>query len=109
PNQGASESEVVGNAGGIYPPEIAAMAGLSMPLIPMAHQYLVARIAEPIPEDLPTMRDPDLLVYFRRDAGGLVMGGYERDPAPWGLAGIAPDFNNRLLPEDWPRFMSLSQ
>src|SRR5207248_1484281 len=28
---------------------------------------------------------------------------------PWGLAGIAPDFNNRLLPEDWPRFMPLSQ
>src|SRR5439155_498019 len=43
------------------------------------------------------------------DPSGLVMGGYERDPAPWGLAGIAPDFNNRLLPEDWPRFMPLSQ
>ena len=27
---------------------------------------------------LPTMRDPDLLIYFREDAGGLVMGGYER-------------------------------
>jgi 4-methylaminobutanoate oxidase (formaldehyde-forming) len=55
------------------------------------------------------MRDPDLLVYFRRDAGGLVMGGYERDPAPWGLDGIARDFNNRLLPEDWSRFEPLSQ
>ena len=29
-------------------------------------------------EPLPTMRDPDLLIYFREDAGGLVMGGYER-------------------------------
>ncbi|TMF60327.1 MAG: FAD-dependent oxidoreductase [Chloroflexi bacterium] len=108
-DQGAVETEVVVNAGGIYAPEIGAMAGVIVPIIPMAHQYLVARIAEPIPEDLPTMRDPDLLVYFRRDAGGLVMGGYEGDPAPWGLAGIAPDFNNRLLPEDWPRFMPLSQ
>src|SRR5205809_2559287 len=85
------------------------MAGVTVPIIPMAHQYLVARIADPIPEDLPTMRDPDLLVYFRRDAGGLVMGGYERDPAPWGLDGIARDFNNRLLPEDWSRFEPLSQ
>jgi len=108
-DHGAIETEVVVNAGGIYAPEIGAMAGVSVPIIPMAHQYLVARIADPIPEDLPTMRDPDLLVYFRRDAGGLVMGGYERDPAPWGLAGIASDFNNRLLPEDWPRFMPLSQ
>ena len=27
---------------------------------------------------LPTLRDPDLLVYYREDGGGLVMGGYER-------------------------------
>ena len=107
--QGSIEAEVVVNAGGIYAPEIAAMAELTVPIIPMAHQYLLARIKEQIPEDLPTMRDPDLLVYFRRDASGLVMGGYERDPAPWGLDGIARDFNNRLLPEDWSRFEPLSQ
>ncbi len=107
--QGSVEAEVVVNAGGIYAPEIAAMAELTVPIIPMAHQYLLARIKDQIPEDLPTMRDPDLLVYFRRDASGLVMGGYERDPAPWGLDGIARDFNNRLLPEDWSRFEPLSQ
>jgi 4-methylaminobutanoate oxidase (formaldehyde-forming) len=107
--QGSIEADVVVNAGGIYASEIAAMAGLTVPIIPMAHQYLLARIKDQIPEDLPTMRDPDLLVYFRRDASGLVMGGYERDPAPWGLDGIARDFNNRLLPEDWSRFEPLSQ
>jgi 4-methylaminobutanoate oxidase (formaldehyde-forming) len=107
-DQGAIEAEVVVDAGGMYAPEIAVMAGITLPIIPMAHQYLLARITEAIPEDLPTMRDPDRLVYFRRDAGGLVMGGYERDPAPFGLDGIAPDFNNRLLPEDWPRFEPLS-
>ena len=105
---GPIEAEVVVNAGGMYAPEIGGMAGITVPIIPMAHQYLLARIAEPIPEDLPTMRDPDRLVYFRRDAGGLVMGGYERDPSPFGLDGIAPDFNNRLLPEDWARFEPLS-
>jgi len=107
--RGSIEAEVVVNAGGIYAPEIAAMAQLTVPIIPMAHQYLLARIKEQVPEDLPTMRDPDLLVYFRRDASGLVMGGYERDPAPWGLDGIGRDFNNRLLPEDWSRFEPLSQ
>jgi glycine cleavage system T protein len=105
---GPIEAEVVVNAGGMYAPEIAIMAGVTLPIVPMAHQYLLARIAEPIPEDLPTMRDPDRLVYFRRDAGGLIMGGYERDPSPFGLDGIAPDFNNRLLPEDWVRFEPLS-
>ena len=106
---GRIETEVVVNAGGIYAPRIAALAGQVVPIIPMAHQYLLARIKEPVPPDLPTMRDPDLLVYFRRDANGLVMGGYERNPAPWGLAGVPADFNNRLLPEDWPRFEPLLQ
>jgi 4-methylaminobutanoate oxidase (formaldehyde-forming) len=56
---------------------------------------------------MPTMRDPSLLVYFRSESGGLIMGGYERDPAPWSLDGIPADFNGRLLGEDWPRFEPL--
>ena len=46
-------------------------------------------------------------MYFRRESGGLVFGGYERDPAPWSLHGVPADFNNKLLPEDWDRFAPL--
>jgi glycine cleavage system aminomethyltransferase T len=38
-----------------------------------------------------------------------VMGGYERNPAPWSLDGIPPDFNSKLLAEDWPRFEELME
>src|SRR3989304_261610 len=38
------------------------------------------------------MRDPDRLVYFREEVGGLLMGGYEREPAAWGLDGGPPRF-----------------
>ena len=55
------------------------------------------------------MRDPSLLVYFRPESGGLIMGGYERDCAPWSLDGIPPDFNGKLLEEDWPRFEELME
>ena len=55
------------------------------------------------------MRDPSLLVYFRPESGGLIMGGYERHCAPWGLDGIPADFNSRLLDEDWPRFEELME
>jgi 4-methylaminobutanoate oxidase (formaldehyde-forming) len=55
------------------------------------------------------MRDPDLLVYFREEVGGLIAGGYERQPAPWGLDGIPADFNNKLLPPDWDRFTPLME
>jgi glycine cleavage system T protein len=103
---GSVETEVVVNAGGMFAGEIGALAGVVVPIVPMAHEYLVTRPAG-VPLDVPTMRDPSLLVYFRGESGGLVMGGYERHPAPWGLDGIPKDFNGRLLPEDWDRFEEL--
>ncbi|MGC1420090.1 MAG: FAD-dependent oxidoreductase [Acidimicrobiales bacterium] len=100
---GRIECEVVVNAGGIYAYEIGRMAGVHVPIIPMAHQYVITKDAG-LPRDMPTMRDPSLLVYYRGESGGLVTGGYERNPAPWGLNGIPRTFNNQLLAEDWDRF-----
>jgi glycine cleavage system aminomethyltransferase T len=74
----------------------------------MAHEYLITK-PHGVPLNVPTMRDPSLLVYFRGESGGLVMGGYERQPAPWSLDGIPADFNGRLLDEDWPRFEELME
>ena len=102
-SRGPIECDVVVNAGGIYAYEIGRMAGVHVPLIPMAHQYVITKDAG-LPRDMPTMRDPSLLVYYRGESGGLVTGGYERNPAPWGLDGIPGTFNNQLLLEDWERF-----
>ena len=92
----------------MFAPEIGRLAGVVVPIIPMAHEYLITKPSG-LRLDMPTMRDPSLLVYFRPESGGLVMGGYERDPAPWGLDGIPADFNGRLLTEDWDRFDPLMQ
>jgi glycine cleavage system aminomethyltransferase T/glycine/D-amino acid oxidase-like deaminating enzyme len=105
-DRGEIETETVVDAGGIYAGEIARLVGVNVPVIPMAHEYLITRPSG-LPLDLPTMRDPTLLVYFRGESGGLVMGGYERQPAPWSLDGVPSDFNGKLLPEDWPRFEPL--
>jgi glycine cleavage system aminomethyltransferase T len=70
----------------------------------MAHQYLFTEAIEGVHAGLPQLRDPDNLVYFREEVGGLCMGGYERNPAPWSLDGVPPDFNGKLLAPDWPRF-----
>jgi 4-methylaminobutanoate oxidase (formaldehyde-forming) len=115
---GPIEAEVVVNAGGMYAAEIGRMAGVRVPIVPFAHEYLVT---QPFRErtvggeivHLPTLRDPDLLIYFREEGGGLVMGGYERRSAPWALDGhlldaIPHDFNGRLLEEDWPRFEEIA-
>jgi len=107
-DQGEIEAEVVVNAGGMFAKEIGALAGVNVPVVPMAHEYLVTKPSG-LPLDMPTMRDPSLLVYFRPESGGLIMGGYERHPAPWSLDGIPPDFNGKLLAEDWPRFEELME
>ncbi|MFN8620541.1 MAG: FAD-dependent oxidoreductase [Chloroflexota bacterium] len=100
-------SEIVINAGGMYAPDIARLAGVTVPIIPMAHQYLFTDTIEGVHAGLPQLRDPDNLVYFREDLGGLLFGGYERDPAPWSLDGVPADFNGRLLAPDMPRFESI--
>jgi glycine cleavage system aminomethyltransferase T len=85
-----------------------------VPVVPFAHEYLVTQpFRERDDGHLPTLRDPDLLVYFREEGGGLVMGGYERRIAPWalrpdGLDAIAADFNGILLEEDWGRFEEIA-
>jgi 4-methylaminobutanoate oxidase (formaldehyde-forming) len=111
---GPIEAEVVVNAGGMFAAEIGRMAGVRVPVVPFAHEYLVTQpFRERDEGHLPTLRDPDLLVYYREEGGGLVMGGYERHSAPWslrpdGLDAIAPDFNGILLEEDWDRFEEIA-
>jgi glycine cleavage system aminomethyltransferase T/glycine/D-amino acid oxidase-like deaminating enzyme len=97
-------ADVVVNAGGMFAPEIGRMAGVTIPIVPMAHQYLFTEAIAGVHAGLPQLRDPDNLVYFREEVGGLCMGGYEHNPAPWSLDGIASDFNGKLLAPDWPRF-----
>jgi glycine cleavage system aminomethyltransferase T/glycine/D-amino acid oxidase-like deaminating enzyme len=115
--RGDIAAEAVVNAGGMYAAEIGRMAGVRIPVIPMSHQYLVTQpFREREGTHLPTLRDPDLLIYFREDGGGLVMGGYERHSKPAflpngtaGLDEIPPDFNGRLLEDDWDRFAEITE
>ena len=100
-------------AAGMFSAEVGRLAGVRIPVQPMSHEYLVTqpfRERDPS-KPLPTLRDPDLLIYFREDGGGLVMGGYERHCAPAFLPDgerrfdrIPADFNGRLLEDDWDRF-----
>jgi len=101
------ETEVVVDAGGMFAPEIGRLAGVNVPIVPIAHEYLFTKEIDGVRPNLPTMRDPDNLCYFREEIGGLCMGGYEREPAPWGLDGIPADFNGKLLEPDWPRFAEI--
>jgi 4-methylaminobutanoate oxidase (formaldehyde-forming) len=107
--KGKVKTEVVVNAAGIWAPEIGRMVGVSLPIIPMEHQYIITKPIEGVRKGMTTMRDPDLLVYFREELGGLIMGGYEHNPIPWALDGIPRDFTKKLLKSNYEHFEPLSR
>ncbi|MBC7463055.1 MAG: FAD-dependent oxidoreductase [Actinobacteria bacterium] len=114
-DKGKIECEVVVNCGGMFAPEIGRMVGVRIPIVPMSHQYLITEnFLPPNTPLLPSLRDPDLLIYFRQEVSGLLMGGYERRSAAWSadyenLDHIPADFNGKLLSEDWDRFEEIAE
>ncbi len=114
-DKGEIECEIVLNCGGMFAPEIGRMVDVRIPIVPMSHQYLITENFLP-PSDvtLPSLRDPDNLIYFRQEVSGLLMGGYERDSKPWTASyesydDIPADFNGKLLSEDWDRFEEIAE
>lgn len=102
-DQGRIACGKVVNCAGMWARQVGAMAGVSVPLQAVKHQYIVT---EPIPglsPDAPTLRDPDRRTYFKEEVGGLVMGGYEPDPQPW-VEDIPDDHEFRLFDDDWDHF-----
>jgi glycine cleavage system T protein len=109
-DHGAIEAEVVVNAAGIWAHELGRLGGVEIPVVPMEHQYLITRPIDGVTASFPTLRDPDNLVYVREEVGGLVVGGYERNPDPWHAdTPIPQDFNHRLLREKWERFEPIAE
>ena len=105
-DQGNVECEVVVNCGGMWAREIGALCGVSVPLHAAEHMYLITNPMG-IPRDMPSLRDPDSQIYFRRDKeeeGAMLMGGFESVAKPWGMDGIPKDYNFALLDPDWDHF-----
>ena len=82
-DRGRIATEVVVNCAGAAAGVVGRMAGATIPIVPMRHQYVVTEPLDPPVGEIPTVRDPDHIVYFRPERGGLLVGGYARDPVPW--------------------------
>jgi 4-methylaminobutanoate oxidase (formaldehyde-forming) len=84
--------------------QIAAKAGVRVPLQPVKHQYVITEKIDGVTPGLATVRDPDRLTYFKEEVGGLVFGGYEPNPIPWTTADLPDDFEFQLFADDWDHF-----
>jgi sarcosine dehydrogenase len=96
--------ETVVNCAGQWARQVGAMAGITVPLQPVRHQYIVTERIEGLSPDAPTIRDPDRRTYFKEEVGGLVMGGYEPDPQPWTTGDVPDDWQFRLFDDDYDHF-----
>ncbi len=109
--QGEIKCEKVVNCCGQWAKEVGRMAGVNVPLQAVEHQFMVTEVLEgaAVPHDLPTLRDPDRLIYFKEEVGGLIMGGYEPNPIVWARNGIPESFYFSLLNDNWEQFEQLME
>ena len=67
------------------------MAGVSCPLQAAEHYYLITEQIEGISNTWPVIEDPTSFGYYREEAGGLMIGLFEPEAAPWKVEGVPED------------------
>ena len=104
--EGNIRADYLVNAAGLWAREVAALAGIDLPLMPVEHHYMVT---ETIPEiaafdgEIPNISEPSGGYYCRQEGKGLLLGAYESTCVHWSEDGTPKDFGHELLPNDLSR------
>ncbi|MDE2739355.1 MAG: FAD-dependent oxidoreductase [Paracoccaceae bacterium] len=104
--KGTMTCEHVVNAAGLWAKQVGRMAGIELPVSPLAHHYL---LTETIPEvaalekELPLVVDLEGFTYMRQDQNGMLLGIYEINHEHWMMDGAPWDYGMELLEEDLDR------
>ena len=109
-DKGEIVCEHVVSATGNFARQTGRMVGLNVPVIPVQHQYIVteahpeilARKAKGLPE-MGVLRESDSSWYMREEAGGLLLGPYEKGAPACYIDGPSADSEYELFPEDLDR------
>lgn len=102
--RGDIECEKVVLAAGLWGRELAAKAGVTVPLQAAEHYYLLTEpIAGVTPETVPVIEETEAYGYYREEGGGLLVGMFEPVGKAWALDGTPRDSAFAVLPPDWDR------
>ena len=101
--KGTIRAEHVVNAAGLWAKQVGRMAGIELPVSPLAHHYL---LTETIPEvaaldrEMPLVVDLEGFTYMRQDQKGMLLGIYEVDHKHWMMDGAPWNYGIELLQEE---------
>jgi dimethylglycine dehydrogenase len=102
-DKGDITCEYVVNAGGLWAPEVARMAGIEIPSIAIEHTHILFESIGAVEERdtyLPLVRDGDRSIYIRQEMDSLILGMYERNAKQWYKNGVPWDYAQTELEPD---------
>ena len=102
-DKGDIQAEIVVNCAGMWARQFGELSGVHIPNQAAEHYYLITDDMEGAVKDLPILEDPSCHAYYREETGGMMIGLFEPDCAPWRVGGIPDDFSFGEIPPDWDR------
>ena len=104
--QGKIDCEYVVLASGMWSRQIGEDIGVSVPLYPNEHFYVITEPMKDLPKDLPVLRDYNACLYLKEDAGKILVGIFEPNAKPaFQDSGRVPDnFSFGEFPDDFDHF-----
>ena len=100
---GDIEAEYVVNCAGMWARQLGEASGVTIPLQAAEHYYLITDQIDGISRTWPVIEDPASYGYYREEVGGLMIGLFEPECAPWKVGGIPESFSFGEIPPDWER------
>lgn len=100
-DRGEIAAPVVVDAAGAWTRLVGELADLRIPLVPTRHQLLITQPIAGVRPEQPIIRIVDVNVYVRPCDGGLMLGGYERDPVQYDMRRLPKRFQIAELPLDF--------
>ena len=104
--EGKIDCEYVVLATGMWSRQIGEDIGVSVPLYPNEHFYIITEPMKDLPKDLPVLRDYNDCLYLKEDAGKMLVGIFEPGAKnAFKEKGIVPnDFSFGEFPDDFDHF-----
>ncbi|KAJ6637374.1 Sarcosine dehydrogenase, mitochondrial [Pseudolycoriella hygida] len=98
---GVIQTNTVVNATGVWGRDLIEPLGITLPVVPMKHSYIVSEQIKGL-RGLPNIRDHDASIAFRIQGESVCLGGYEKNPII--LDQVSTDSSFSLYDLDWSTF-----